>query len=88
MSPEKLAKFGAKTPMQRAAQPEEIAPAYVFLGQRCRLLLHQRHRAGGDGRPDDRGMTRQGWLAAVSSGLVPIRGHVKMRAEAAPAVVE
>ena len=24
-------KFGAKTPMKRAAQPEEIAPAYVFL---------------------------------------------------------
>jgi NAD(P)-dependent dehydrogenase (short-subunit alcohol dehydrogenase family) len=31
MSPEKLEKFGAKTPMKRAAQPEEIAPAYVFL---------------------------------------------------------
>ena len=26
-----LAQFGAKTPMQRPAQPEEIAPAYVFL---------------------------------------------------------
>ena len=23
--------FGAKTPMRRAAQPEKIAPAYVFL---------------------------------------------------------
>ena len=31
MSPEKVAKFGAKQPMKRAAQPEEIAPAYVFL---------------------------------------------------------
>ena len=31
MKPEKLEKFGAKQPMQRAAQPEEIAPAYVFL---------------------------------------------------------
>jgi NAD(P)-dependent dehydrogenase (short-subunit alcohol dehydrogenase family) len=31
MKPEKLEKFGAKTPMKRAAQPEEIAPAYVFL---------------------------------------------------------
>jgi NAD(P)-dependent dehydrogenase (short-subunit alcohol dehydrogenase family) len=31
MSPEKLEKFGAKQPMKRAAQPEEIAPAYVFL---------------------------------------------------------
>lgn len=26
-----VAQFGAKTPMRRAAQPEEIAPAYVFL---------------------------------------------------------
>ncbi|MDB5174171.1 MAG: short-chain dehydrogenase/reductase [Phycisphaerales bacterium] len=31
MSPEKIAQFGQKQPMQRAAQPEEIAPAYVFL---------------------------------------------------------
>ena len=31
MKPEKLKEFGAKTPMKRAAQPEEIAPAYVFL---------------------------------------------------------
>jgi len=28
---EDVAEFGAKTPMQRPAQPEEIAPAYVFL---------------------------------------------------------
>lgn len=27
---EEVAKFGAKTPMKRPAQPEEIAPAYVF----------------------------------------------------------
>jgi NAD(P)-dependent dehydrogenase (short-subunit alcohol dehydrogenase family) len=26
-----VAKFGSKTPMRRAAQPEEIAPAFVFL---------------------------------------------------------
>jgi len=26
-----VSKFGADTPMQRPAQPEEIAPAYVFL---------------------------------------------------------
>jgi NAD(P)-dependent dehydrogenase (short-subunit alcohol dehydrogenase family) len=26
-----VAEFGSKTPMKRAAQPEEIAPAYVFL---------------------------------------------------------
>jgi NAD(P)-dependent dehydrogenase (short-subunit alcohol dehydrogenase family) len=31
MNPEKLEKFGEKQPMKRAAQPEEIAPAYVFL---------------------------------------------------------
>ncbi len=30
-SPEKVAEFGKKTPLGRAAQPEEIAPAYVFL---------------------------------------------------------
>lgn len=29
--PEKLKAFGASTPMGRPAQPEEIAPAYVFL---------------------------------------------------------
>jgi NAD(P)-dependent dehydrogenase (short-subunit alcohol dehydrogenase family) len=28
---EQVAKFGSKTPMKRAAQPEEMAPAYVFL---------------------------------------------------------
>jgi len=29
-TPEKVATFGSKTPMRRPAQPEEIAPAYVF----------------------------------------------------------
>ena len=28
---ERVVKFGSRTPMKRAAQPEEIAPAYVFL---------------------------------------------------------
>lgn len=28
--PEKVAKFGMQTPLERPAQPEEIAPAYVF----------------------------------------------------------
>ncbi|GLS30961.1 Enoyl-(Acyl carrier protein) reductase [Mesorhizobium albiziae] len=28
---EDVSKFGARTPMKRPAQPEEIAPAYVFL---------------------------------------------------------
>jgi NAD(P)-dependent dehydrogenase (short-subunit alcohol dehydrogenase family) len=30
-SAEKVSKFGQQVPMQRPAQPEEIAPAYVFL---------------------------------------------------------
>ncbi len=30
MTPEKVAEFGSGTPMKRPAQPEEIAPAYVF----------------------------------------------------------
>lgn len=30
-SPEKVSKFGADVPMGRPAQPEELAPAYVFL---------------------------------------------------------
>lgn len=31
MPPDKVAEFGAKTPLERPAQPEEVAPAYVFL---------------------------------------------------------
>ncbi len=31
LSPEKVAKFGSSNPMQRPAQPEELAPAFVFL---------------------------------------------------------
>ncbi len=31
MTPKEVSKFGAKTPMGRPAQPEELAPAYVFL---------------------------------------------------------
>lgn len=31
LSPEEVAKFGRKNPMGRPAQPEELAPAYVFL---------------------------------------------------------
>jgi NAD(P)-dependent dehydrogenase (short-subunit alcohol dehydrogenase family) len=33
--PEAVAKFGADTPMGRPAQPEEIAPAFVFLAAPC-----------------------------------------------------
>ena len=32
---EQVAKFGQKTDMKRAAQPEEISPAYVFLAAPC-----------------------------------------------------
>jgi NAD(P)-dependent dehydrogenase (short-subunit alcohol dehydrogenase family) len=31
MSPEDVSEFGAQTPLGRPAQPEEVAPAYVFL---------------------------------------------------------
>jgi NAD(P)-dependent dehydrogenase (short-subunit alcohol dehydrogenase family) len=31
LPPEDVAQFGAQTPMKRPAQPEEVAPAYVFL---------------------------------------------------------
>ena len=30
-TPQKVATFGEKTPLKRPAQPEELAPAYVFL---------------------------------------------------------
>lgn len=30
-SPQKVAEFGSNVPMQRAAQPAELAPAYIFL---------------------------------------------------------
>jgi NAD(P)-dependent dehydrogenase (short-subunit alcohol dehydrogenase family) len=31
MTPDKVAEFGSQTPLERPAQPEEVAPAYVFL---------------------------------------------------------
>jgi NAD(P)-dependent dehydrogenase (short-subunit alcohol dehydrogenase family) len=31
MTPERVSKFGEQSPMKRPAQPEEVAPAYVFL---------------------------------------------------------
>jgi multimeric flavodoxin WrbA len=34
--PQAVAKFGSETPMQRPAQPEEIAPAFVFLAAPAR----------------------------------------------------
>lgn len=35
-----VSKFGADTPMKRPAQPEEIAPAYVFLASPHLSLIH------------------------------------------------
>ena len=32
--PEKVASFGSDVPMKRAAEPMEIAPAYVFLASK------------------------------------------------------
>jgi NAD(P)-dependent dehydrogenase (short-subunit alcohol dehydrogenase family) len=34
-SPEEVSKFGQKQPMQRPAQPEEIAPAFVFFASQA-----------------------------------------------------
>ncbi len=31
LPPDRVAKFGSQNPMGRPAQPEEVAPAYVFL---------------------------------------------------------
>jgi NAD(P)-dependent dehydrogenase (short-subunit alcohol dehydrogenase family) len=31
MTPDKVAQFGKSNPMGRPAQPEELAPSYVFL---------------------------------------------------------
>ena len=55
MKPEQVAKFGQDVPLQRPAQPEEIAPSYVFLASNADssyitgVILPQ---TGGDtGRP-------------------------------------
>ena len=44
-SAERIAQFGADTPMKRPAQPEEIAPAFVFLAAARLLELHHRRGA-------------------------------------------
>lgn len=36
-----LTEFGQDTPMKRAGQPSEVAPAYVFFGQRRCNLYHR-----------------------------------------------
>ncbi|HEY0486717.1 MAG TPA: SDR family oxidoreductase [Mycobacteriales bacterium] len=51
MPPEKVASFGADTPLGRAAQPVEIAPAYVFLAsQESSYITGERIGATG-GKP-------------------------------------
>lgn len=40
--PQDIRQFGAKAPMKRPAQPEEIAPAYVFFCLGAMLQLHYR----------------------------------------------
>lgn len=35
LSPKEVSKFGADSPMGRPAQPEELAPAYVFLASQA-----------------------------------------------------
>ena len=42
------AEFGADSPMKRPAQPEELAPAYVFLASNADSS-YSRDRAAGDG---------------------------------------
>ena len=54
-----VAQFGADVPMKRPAQPEEIAPAYVFLASPQMLELHHR-RDPADDRRLLRGMTLAG----------------------------
>ena len=57
---EKVAEFGADVPMKRPAQPEEIAPAYVFLAAPVVLELHHRRGPAGDGR--------SGWRVSQADG--------------------
>jgi NAD(P)-dependent dehydrogenase (short-subunit alcohol dehydrogenase family) len=49
-SPDKVATFGAQAAMQRAAQPEEIAPSYVFLASQDSSYMSGQilHPNGGD----------------------------------------
>ena len=42
---EKVAEFGSHTPMRRPAQPEEIAPAYVFLASPRCFVYYRRNPA-------------------------------------------
>jgi len=43
MPPEKVEGFGEQVPMKRAAQPDEIAPSYVFFASERLSSLHERH---------------------------------------------
>ena len=47
---EKVEKFGLQVPMQRAGQPEEVAPSYVFLASKDSSYMAGQilHPNGGD----------------------------------------
>jgi enoyl-[acyl-carrier-protein] reductase (NADH) len=50
MPPEKVEQFGKSVPMKRPAQPEEIAPCYVFLASQDSAYISGQvlHPNGGD----------------------------------------
>ena len=52
MEEELVEKFGKNTPLGRAGQPAELAPAYVLLASRGRQL-HDRRNGPGNRRPPD-----------------------------------
>ena len=52
MPPEKVEKFGSNTPLGRAGQPAEVAPAYVLLAS-DEARLHLRRAPSRDRRPAD-----------------------------------
>src|SRR5262249_59991184 len=70
---EQVAKFGSDTAMKRAAQPEEIAPAFVFIaapscasyitGEVLPIIGGYGGEAGGAGSPNNTN-THQGAAAA------------------------
>jgi hypothetical protein len=54
--PAHVAKHGASTPIGRSGQPNEVAPCYVFLGERT-SFLHQRPGAASERRHGRRILT-------------------------------
>jgi len=56
---ERVQKFGQQTPMGRAAQPDEIAPSYVFLRRAAVVQLLLRRGADPDRRRDPARLIRR-----------------------------